>query len=720
MIINRIYYLLKPLLPWSVRVILRQRRADSRRAAFKHTWPIDERAGAAPPNWPGWPEGKQFAVVLTHDVEGPKGLQRVPQLMEVERRYGFRSSFNLVPEWEYRVPDELRHSVESAGFEVGVHGLEHDGKLYSSKAGFAAKAARIKEYLREWNASGFRSPLMQHRLSWLHQLGAEYDASTFDTDPFEPEPDGAGTIFPFWVPGPEGVGYVELPYTLVQDFTLFTILREPTIDVWKKKIAWIAARGGMVLLNVHPDYICFGGSQERDEFPVSHYEDFLAHLADNYRGQFWHALPKEVSRFYKSALTPDQRNTRRKICLVTNSAYETDSRVRDYAEALAKRGDQVDVVAICGPKGRMSTEIISGVTVYRVLQQGRSQPGKWTNTWHLLRFLAASSAQLTRNNKNTRYDLIHVHNMPDFLVFAAWHPKWIGAKLILDIRDMVPKNPASELHKGRAGVYGKLLRAIEKLSMRFADHVIVSNPLWQSTLTSRSAPDAKCSVFLDNGDSIVHQRTRDQAVHQFIVVAWGPFQRQQGLGTEIRAFARFREVVLNAEFHIYGCGDDEQVRKELAALAGALGLNESVKFLPSGPLDEIPQIIANADMGVISKGADGTGNEGYGAEIKEFMSLGVPVVASIARNDTFSSGESAVRFFTPGDEQGMARAMLDVSQDGKLRSELSENANKYADYRNWTQTQKQYFDLIDSLLTETFDQATAIAEEQTPQPGRSL
>jgi peptidoglycan/xylan/chitin deacetylase (PgdA/CDA1 family) len=302
---NITYYLVKPFLPWSLRIFLRRRRAKSRRAIFADTWPIDELSAATPPNWPGWPEGKRFAVVLTHDVEGKKGLQRVPQLMEVERLYGFRSSFNFVPEGEYRVPDELRLSLESAGFEVGVHGLEHDGKLYRSRASFAAKAARIKEYLQEWNASGFRSPLMQHRLSWLHQLGIEYDASTFDTDPFEPQPDGVGTIFPFWVPGPTGKGYVELPYTLVQDFTLFTILREPTIDIWKKKIDWIAAHGGMVLVNVHPDYISFGGAQTRGEYPASHYVDLLSYLREKYHGHFWDALPRDVARFYRSALRGD-------------------------------------------------------------------------------------------------------------------------------------------------------------------------------------------------------------------------------------------------------------------------------------------------------------------------------------------------------------------------------------------------------------------------------
>jgi hypothetical protein len=303
MIINRTYYLVKPLLPWRVRILLRRWRSNRRRLAFQKTWPIDEAAGVTPPYWPGWPDGKQFGFVLTHDVEGAKGFDRVCQLMEVERKHGFRSSFNFVPRGEYCLSDSMRTQIEQAGFEVGVHGLEHDGKLYASQAQFSQKAAEIRGYLEKWNAVGFRSPFMQHRLEWLHELEAEYDASTFDTDPFEPEPDGVGTIFPFWVDGPNGRGYVELPYTLVQDFSLFVILRETTIDIWKKKVDWIVSRGGMVLVNVHPDYIAFQGASGRDEFPVALYEELLAYVKEKYAGQYWSPLPRDVARYFRSTMT---------------------------------------------------------------------------------------------------------------------------------------------------------------------------------------------------------------------------------------------------------------------------------------------------------------------------------------------------------------------------------------------------------------------------------
>ncbi|HEX3744900.1 MAG TPA: glycosyltransferase [Bryobacteraceae bacterium] len=298
--VNHLYNWLRPFLPLSLRLLVRRWDARNRRRTYQSVWPIDQSSAAAPDFWPGWPEGKRFALVLTHDVEGQRGLDKIAALMSLEAKHGFRSSFNLVPEGDYQVPDALRHTLESSGFEVGLHGLQHDGRLYSSRAEFMRKAARIREYAKLWNVSGFRSPLMQHRLDWLHELGMEYDCSTFDTDPFEPQPDGVHTIFPFRVSRPDGSEYIELPYTLPQDHTLFVIFRERDISTWKKKLDWVAEQGGMVLLNTHPDYMNFEGRAAADEYPVSYYEDLLRYLRDKYAGEFWHATPREVARFCRS------------------------------------------------------------------------------------------------------------------------------------------------------------------------------------------------------------------------------------------------------------------------------------------------------------------------------------------------------------------------------------------------------------------------------------
>lgn len=332
------YYLLKPYLPVGFRMALRKIVAKWKRRKCKAIWPINDAAARPPRGWMGWPEGKTFAVVLTHDVEGPKGLARCRQLAELEMSLGFRSSFNFIPEGSYSVPTELRNWLTDNHFEVGVHDLKHDGKLYSSRAHFERNATRINHYLALWNAVGFRSGFMHHHQEWLHALNVTYDTSTFDTDPFEPQPDGVGTIFPFWVPAPNAqgqgyrgtrflvenleapvaarrplseetatlpvfpkssqAGFVELPYTLPQDSTLFMLFRESTNEIWRRKLDWIAKNGGMALINVHPDYLDLISPKTNPPRTVAdHYATWLRYIVESYSNQFWHALPREAAEF---------------------------------------------------------------------------------------------------------------------------------------------------------------------------------------------------------------------------------------------------------------------------------------------------------------------------------------------------------------------------------------------------------------------------------------
>lgn len=186
MLRNRIYYRFKPVIPPALRFSVRRWFALRKREREKNIWPIAPGSDQRPENWAGWPEGKKFALVLTHDVESRLGLDKCRRLMDLEKALGFRSSFNFIPQGGYEVPDRLREELIREGFEVGVHDLRHDGNLYRSREKFSRNAAQINKYLQEWGAVGFRSGFMLHNLNWLHDLNIEYDASTFDTDPFEP------------------------------------------------------------------------------------------------------------------------------------------------------------------------------------------------------------------------------------------------------------------------------------------------------------------------------------------------------------------------------------------------------------------------------------------------------------------------------------------------------------------------------------------------------
>ena len=304
-LMTRFYYNVKPFVPRSVRWALRRTRAVGIRERSSHVWPINEAAGNTPYGWKGWPDGKQFAFVLTHDVESRDGLRKVQNLAELEMRFGVRSSFNFIPEGGYPVPCALRAWLGERGFEVGVHDLYHDGKLYRSRSAFTSNAQQINRYLRTWGASGFRSGFMLRQLEWLHDLDVDYDASTFDTDPFEPQSDGCRTIFPFFVTNPnrqDGSGYVELPYTLPQDSTLFLLLREKSAEIWLRKLDWIAEHGGLALINIHPDYMDFEKSDFSSlRYPVSLVESLLDYVRSRYRDKFWNPLPKDLASWYRQS-----------------------------------------------------------------------------------------------------------------------------------------------------------------------------------------------------------------------------------------------------------------------------------------------------------------------------------------------------------------------------------------------------------------------------------
>lgn len=294
------YYSVKPLLPRRLQLALRRAYARVQARRTFPAWPAEpvliERREAQlrrqladtpdgrVPLVNFWPEGHRYAVVLTHDVEGPRGVANIERVREVERRHGFVSSWNFVAEG-YPVPDGVFEALRAEGCEIGLHGIRHDDTLFRDRASFERQLPVIRRYLQEWNAVGLRSPATHRNSDWMHELPVLYDSSFPDTDPFEPHSGGCCSILPF-----RFGDVVELPITLVQDHTMWEILRQPGIDCWLHKSEWIMRHHGLINVIVHPDYVV-------DVARLELYDRFLAFLAAQSGG--WHALPRDVARWWR-------------------------------------------------------------------------------------------------------------------------------------------------------------------------------------------------------------------------------------------------------------------------------------------------------------------------------------------------------------------------------------------------------------------------------------
>jgi peptidoglycan/xylan/chitin deacetylase (PgdA/CDA1 family) len=232
-----------------------------------------------------WPEQKKFALVLTHDVETIQMQSFIPVIADLEEKFGFRSSFNIVGE---QIPKEpsLFNELLARGFEVGIHGWKHNEKAFQSRSSFLESAKKINECLENTGAVGMRFPLNLRNPYWMQDLNIDYDLSFFDTDPFEPIPGGTMSIWPFFIGH-----FVELPTTLVQDNTLVNHLGENSPDLWLNKVEFIKKYHGMALLNSHPDYLI-------DTRVWKVYERFLGQMTEH--DSCWHGLPRETARWWRS------------------------------------------------------------------------------------------------------------------------------------------------------------------------------------------------------------------------------------------------------------------------------------------------------------------------------------------------------------------------------------------------------------------------------------
>lgn len=387
-------------------------------------------------------------------------------------------------------------------------------------------------------------------------------------------------------------------------------------------------------------------------------------------------------------------------CMVAYTFYEGDGRVIRYARAIVEAGGSCDAIALRRP-GQPAEEVIDGVRVFRIQYREKNERGKLTYLWRVLAFLFRSTWALARRHRERPYDLVHVHSVPDFEVFAALPAKLRGARVILDIHDIVPEFYAAKFSTGTDSLVFRLLVWMERASAAFANHVIIANDLWRDRLVARSVPEDKCTSIINYPDVStfrpgLRQRSADG---RFLLMYPGSLNHHQGLDIAIRAVAKVRPEIPGIAFDIYGEGPE---RGNLGKLVAELGLQDVVHLRGTRPLSQIAKLMADADLAVVPKRNDSFGGDAFSTKILEFMAVGVPLVVAETRVDKHYFDERLLRFFRPDDADDLARAILEAWRNPADTLARAQEASAFVAENNWDVKRSVYLE-ITRRLTESRD-----------------
>jgi hypothetical protein len=302
---RKTYYAMRPFLPTSVRKHLQRMALRGWDRARFPGWPIDQtvdrlfdemmacaiRANSGQPIpfiW-FWPDGYSSCATMTHDVETGAGRDFCATLMDLDDTFGIKSSFQLIPEVRYEVSDEFLRTLRERGFEINVHDFNHDGDLFRNREEFLRRVARINDYGRKFRSAGYRSGVLYRNLDWYEFFDCSYDMSVPNVGHLDPQRGGCCTTKPYFIGK-----ILEIPVVATQDYTLFNILRQYSIDLWEQQIELVLEQHGLISFIVHPDYLL----EKRARDVYSSLLERLAYLRQ--QSKMWIPLPRQLNDWWRS------------------------------------------------------------------------------------------------------------------------------------------------------------------------------------------------------------------------------------------------------------------------------------------------------------------------------------------------------------------------------------------------------------------------------------
>jgi glycosyltransferase involved in cell wall biosynthesis len=398
-------------------------------------------------------------------------------------------------------------------------------------------------------------------------------------------------------------------------------------------------------------------------------------------------------------------------CMLVHNTYpQREPRVEREARALVAHGYEVDVICL-RDAGEPAEAVVAGVSVHRLPVRRHRGGAAALQLVEYLSFFFLAMVRLARLHRRRRFAVVQAHNLPDFLVFAAALPKLGGARVILDIHDLMPEFYVSRFRGGMRSLPVRIVLLQERLACHFADHVITVTELWRQALIARGVPAHKVSVVMNVADGRIFQRAPDLArtvgeghvrpgataerEDGFRLIYHGTLTRRYGIDTAIRAVELARHTVPGLHLTVHGSGE---ARDELAQLVDDLDLARHVTITSHYiPTPEMPAFIRRAHLGVVPYRRDIFTDGILPGKLLEYVALGIPVVT--ARTPVIESyfDETMLQFFEAEDHHALAATIIALHANRPRLLELAQSADRFNQRHSWQQVSATYIELIDRL-----------------------
>lgn len=382
--------------------------------------------------------------------------------------------------------------------------------------------------------------------------------------------------------------------------------------------------------------------------------------------------------------------------MIAYSNYSTDPRIRREAEALARNGNEVRFLVLA-EDGRPKTYRMNGVDVIE-LNMAKHR-GKKSSSYFFpyLKFLGLAFWRCSGLFLRGQVDAVHVHNMPNFLVFAAILPRIFNKKIILDIHDSVPETYCGKFGK-LSGLTYKLLCLEESASCRLADRLICVNEVQREALTARGIPFQKCSVLLNVPDHEIfryEERKGGKERETFDLVFHGTIDRMLGIDLAIEAVSKLSRDIPGIRLHLIGEGRDLD---ELENLSRALGVEDRIRFSrESFPVEKLPVLMQDMDMGIIPNRRNDATELMLPVKMLEYVAMGIPVVSARLKTIGHYFSDDMVAYFEPGNVESMVNAILELYRSKRKRQVQAANAKKFIEKYGWEKHQMELIRLYEEL-----------------------